>query len=203
MTAIPRLSPGALFAALTRCGVSTRLCGSAGATDAAEGKLAAIRAGSGTAWTCRNERDQIFSVAQAVLQGSRKRRALPNNNHGHLGYGTDGHSARPDRAGRDSRDFKYYCRSGFICRPELRSFGLIATGGRFASLTRGASRQILCVAGAPVGKAAITALGEARTISVDVLNTNLVVLTATVPTDQFSSAYKGAPAEIIEQIIEE
>ena len=61
----------------------------------------------------------------------------------------------------------------------------------------------LCVAAAPVGKLAITALLEARSISVDVLNTNLVALTATIPTDQFSSAYKGAPAEVFEQIIEE
>jgi invasion protein IalB len=61
----------------------------------------------------------------------------------------------------------------------------------------------LCVAGAPVGKAAITALGEARTVSVDVLNSNLVAIAATIPTDQFLSAYKGAPAEVFEQIIEE
>ena len=61
----------------------------------------------------------------------------------------------------------------------------------------------LCVAAAPVGKLAITALGEARTISIDVVNANLVTLTATIPTDQFLSAHKGAPAEVFEQIIEE
>ena len=60
-----------------------------------------------------------------------------------------------------------------------------------------------CVAGAPVGKLAIKALGEAQTVSVDVLNTNLVTITATIPTDQFLSAYKGAPAEVFEQRIEE
>jgi invasion protein IalB len=61
----------------------------------------------------------------------------------------------------------------------------------------------LCIAAVPVGKAAIAALGEARTVSVDVLNSNLVALTAAVPTDQFASAYKGAPAEILEQIIKQ
>ncbi len=60
-----------------------------------------------------------------------------------------------------------------------------------------------CVAAIPVGKAAIAALGEARTVSVDVLNSNLVALTAAVPTDQFASAHKGVPAEIFEQIIKQ
>jgi invasion protein IalB len=61
----------------------------------------------------------------------------------------------------------------------------------------------LCVAAAPLDQAAVAALGAARTIAVEVLDTNLVALEATIPADQFSSAYKGAPAEIFEQVIDE
>jgi invasion protein IalB len=60
-----------------------------------------------------------------------------------------------------------------------------------------------CVAAAPLDKAAIAALGEARTILVEVVDTNLVALEATIPADQFSSAYKGSAAEFFEQIIDE
>jgi invasion protein IalB len=61
----------------------------------------------------------------------------------------------------------------------------------------------LCVAAAPVDRNVIRALGEARAISVEVLDTNLVALTVTIPADQFASAHSGAPAEVFEQIIEE
>jgi invasion protein IalB len=61
----------------------------------------------------------------------------------------------------------------------------------------------LCVAAAPLDKAAVAALREARTIAVEVLDTNLVALEATIPADQFSSAYTGAPTEIFEQVIDE
>ncbi len=61
----------------------------------------------------------------------------------------------------------------------------------------------LCIAAAPIDRKGIEALGEARTILVEVQDTNLVTLTATIPTDQFASAHSGAPAEVFEQIIEE
>jgi invasion protein IalB len=61
----------------------------------------------------------------------------------------------------------------------------------------------LCVAAAPIDRNVIKALGEARAISVEVLDTNLVTLTVTIPADQFVSAHSGAPAEVFEQIIEE
>jgi invasion protein IalB len=61
----------------------------------------------------------------------------------------------------------------------------------------------LCVAAAPIDKAVIAALGEARTILVEVLDTNLIALEATIPADQFSTAYKGTPAENFEQVIDE
>jgi invasion protein IalB len=61
----------------------------------------------------------------------------------------------------------------------------------------------VCVAAAPIDRKGIRALGEARAISVEVLDTNLLTLTATIPVDQFASAHSGAPAEVFEQIIEE
>ena len=61
----------------------------------------------------------------------------------------------------------------------------------------------LCVAAAPIDNKVVRSLGDARTISVDVVNTNLVTITATIPTDQFAAAHRGAPAESFEQIIEE
>lgn len=61
----------------------------------------------------------------------------------------------------------------------------------------------LCVAAAPISKAAIARLAEARTIAVEVLDTNLVALEATIPTDQFESAQRGPPAETFEQIVDE
>ena len=61
----------------------------------------------------------------------------------------------------------------------------------------------LCVAAAPVDRNFIKALEGAQAISVEVLDTNLVTLTVTIPTDQFASAHNGAPAELFEQIIEE
>jgi hypothetical protein len=49
----------------------------------------------------------------------------------------------------------------------------------------------------------IRALEKSRTLSVEVTDTNLVILTATVPVGQFAAAYRGAPAQTIEQVIDE
>jgi invasion protein IalB len=61
----------------------------------------------------------------------------------------------------------------------------------------------LCVAAASIDSDIIRALGEARAILVEVVDTNLITLSVTIPTDQFASAHSGAPAEVFEQIIEE
>ena len=60
-----------------------------------------------------------------------------------------------------------------------------------------------CIAAAPVGKEIIAAIEGARTLSVEVQDTNLLALTAIVPVDQFSKAYNGPPAETIEQVVDE
>jgi invasion protein IalB len=61
----------------------------------------------------------------------------------------------------------------------------------------------LCVAAAPASRELIAALEGSRTLSVEVVDTNLVSLTATVPLAKFAGAFRGAPAETIEQVVDE
>ena len=61
----------------------------------------------------------------------------------------------------------------------------------------------VCVAAAPASTEMIRALEKSRTLSVEVVDTNLVSLTATIPVGQFGAAYRGAPAQTIEQVIDE
>jgi hypothetical protein len=49
----------------------------------------------------------------------------------------------------------------------------------------------------------IEALESSRKVSVDIVNTNLAVLTSTVPMDQFAAAHRGPPAQVFEQVIDE
>jgi invasion protein IalB len=61
----------------------------------------------------------------------------------------------------------------------------------------------LCVAAAPAPREVIRALEKGRTLSVGVVDTNLLSVTAVIPVGQFTTAYRGAPAETIEQLIDE
>jgi invasion protein IalB len=61
----------------------------------------------------------------------------------------------------------------------------------------------ICVAGAPASREMVQALKKSKTLSLEVEDTNLVTLTAAIPVDQFATAYKGAPARTIEQIVDE
>jgi len=61
----------------------------------------------------------------------------------------------------------------------------------------------LCVAAAPASRDMIKALERGQKLSVDVVDTNFVTLTATIPVGQFAAAYEGAPAKTIEQVIDE
>jgi invasion protein IalB len=61
----------------------------------------------------------------------------------------------------------------------------------------------LCVAAAPASREMIRTLEGGRTLSIEVVDTNLVRLTATVPVDRFAVTYRGVPAETIEQVIDE
>jgi invasion protein IalB len=61
----------------------------------------------------------------------------------------------------------------------------------------------LCVAAAPVSRDMIKAIERSQDLSVDVVDTNLVTLTATIPISKFAAAYEGAPAKTIEQVIDE
>ena len=61
----------------------------------------------------------------------------------------------------------------------------------------------LCVAAAPASRDMIESLKRSQKLSVDVVDTNFVTLTATIPVSQFAAAYEGAPAKTIEQVIDE
>jgi invasion protein IalB len=61
----------------------------------------------------------------------------------------------------------------------------------------------LCVAAAPAPREVIRALEKGRILSVGVVDTNLLSVTAAIPVGQFTTAYRGAPAETIEQVIDE
>jgi hypothetical protein len=54
-----------------------------------------------------------------------------------------------------------------------------------------------------VGDDIIRALAAARTASIEVVDTNLHILTATIPLEHFGSAQAGAPSQTFEQVIEE
>jgi hypothetical protein len=49
----------------------------------------------------------------------------------------------------------------------------------------------------------VQALSKSKTLSLEVEDTNLVTLTAAIPVGEFATAYKGAPAKTIEQVIDE
>ena len=61
----------------------------------------------------------------------------------------------------------------------------------------------LCVAAAPASGEMIRALEKGQKLSLEVVDTNLVSLTAAIPIDQFAAAYSGTPARTIEQVIDE
>ncbi len=137
MSVVPRPSLGALFAALLVAASQPGFAAPPAPPTPTKEALPLSEPEVASAWACGNERNQIFSVAQAVLQGSGKRRVLPNDNHRYLGYGADGHSARPDRPGATVATPNTTAGRA-LSAGRSSSFGLIAS--RFASLTRGASR---------------------------------------------------------------
>lgn len=61
----------------------------------------------------------------------------------------------------------------------------------------------LCIAGARASRELIRALEGSRTLSVEVVDTNLLSLTVTISADQFSIAHRGAPLETFEHVIDE
>jgi invasion protein IalB len=61
----------------------------------------------------------------------------------------------------------------------------------------------LCVAAAPARGELIRSMEKSRTVSVEVVDTNFLHLTATIPVGEFANAYKAAPARTIDQVIDE
>jgi invasion protein IalB len=61
----------------------------------------------------------------------------------------------------------------------------------------------LCVAAAPARGELIHALEKSHTVSVEVVDSNFLHLTATIPVGEFANAYKAAPTRTIDQVIDE
>jgi invasion protein IalB len=61
----------------------------------------------------------------------------------------------------------------------------------------------ICIAAAPASGDLIRALEKGRTLSVEVVDTNLLSLAATIPLGQFGATYGGTAAQTIEQVIDE
>jgi invasion protein IalB len=61
----------------------------------------------------------------------------------------------------------------------------------------------LCVAATVAGDEIIQALGASRTAAIEVVDSNLNVLTTTIPLESFGRVQAGAPAQTFEQVIDE
>lgn len=79
----------------------------------------------------------------------------------------------------------------------------VDTGSREVAVPYNWCFTNLCVAAAPASREWIAALETSRTLSVEVVDTNLLSLTATIPADQFAAAYGGAPAQTFDHVIDE
>lgn len=60
-----------------------------------------------------------------------------------------------------------------------------------------------CIAGAPAEPGLLRDMESGRNLTVEVVDTNMLAVTTSLPLDQFAAVRKGAPARLIEQSIEE
>lgn len=61
----------------------------------------------------------------------------------------------------------------------------------------------LCIAADVAAPTALKALETGKTLTLELVDSNLLALTTSVPLAQFASAHKGAPAKTLEQYVEE
>ena len=59
-----------------------------------------------------------------------------------------------------------------------------------------------CVAGTVADPSFVLAMESGRTLSLDAVNTNVMIVIASLPLDHFANAHQGAPAQILEQKLE-
>ena len=59
-----------------------------------------------------------------------------------------------------------------------------------------------CVAGTVADPSFVSAMESGRTLSLDAVNTNVMIVIASLPLDSFAKAHQGAPAQVFEQRLE-
>lgn len=60
-----------------------------------------------------------------------------------------------------------------------------------------------CIAGEPAEPGLIRDMESGRSITIEVVDTNMLAVTTVLPLDRFAAVRKGAPAKVFEQTIEE
>ena len=61
----------------------------------------------------------------------------------------------------------------------------------------------MCIAAEAADRQFVKAMDSGTTLVLDVVDSNLVTVTTSVPLAQFATVHKGAPAKTLEQEIEE
>ena len=89
--------------------------------------------------------------------------------------------------------------------------GLYMPPGVKLTVDKGAAHKIpftwcltnTCIAGDAAGPALLRELDGGKSLSVEVIDTNMLAVTTSLPLDKFAAVRKGAPAKVFEQTIEE
>ena len=89
--------------------------------------------------------------------------------------------------------------------------GLYMPPGVKLSVDKGAAHKIpftwcltnACIAGDPAKPALLREMETGKNLTVEVLDTNMVAVTTSVPLGQFAAVRKGAPAQVFDQKIDE
>jgi invasion protein IalB len=89
--------------------------------------------------------------------------------------------------------------------------GLYVPAGAKLSVDNGTANKVpftwcltnTCIAGKPAEPGLLRDMEDGRNLTVEVVDTNMLAVTTSLPLDQFAAVRKGAPAKLFEQSIEE
>jgi|SRR5689334_11254326 len=89
--------------------------------------------------------------------------------------------------------------------------GLFVRAGVKLTVDRGAAHKIpfswcltnTCIAGDPAGPALLRELDSGKNLTLEVVDTNMLSVSTSLPLDKFAAVRKGAPASVYEQTIDE
>lgn len=89
--------------------------------------------------------------------------------------------------------------------------GLLVRSGVKLTVDKGITHKIpfswcmtnTCIAGAPASPALLRELDRGKTLILEVVDTNMLAVTTSLPLDKFAAVRKGKPAQVFEQTIDE